>query len=634
MPMNLNIGILGHIDSGKTSLAKCLSEIASTASFDKSSQSQARGITLDLGFSSFTLPAPDHLCNDIKEIQYTLVDCPGHASLIKTILGGAQIIDMMILVIDVTKGIQTQTAECIIIGEITCKKLILVLNKIDLLDLEERSKNINKVKTKMLQVLNNTSFGNENIPVIGVSATQKLGIDELKECISKFTYLPNRSKNDKLLFSFDHCFNIKGQGTVLTGTIIQGSVKINDEINIPELGASKKVKSMQVFRKPVSEAMQGDRVGICINQLDAKLLERGYACTPGFGKLINFGIIKLNAIKYFKETIKTKSKYNITIGHETIPAEITLFSCDQDNEVYDLKNEYLFEETYDIDETNKRNYFALLQFDKPFFSVPYAIMIGTKLDTSSKCRIAYWGRLLDSWSDKSVLNEMRVYKTCCKHGAVDRIVNENAVIIKNMFHKNSDMQKFCNFNVELSNGAIGYIEGSFGKSGKVKVCFKESINIDDSKGKAMEVTLKFKKYIFDVNKTILTSTSAHDMEDIIPEENNEHRETPTTISWDRWGTLCKTTFRRQMSCISKRLNPPRLSNKYTLWEYFRKCLDQTIIRNMNLKSKEELEEAVEKLITSTQNAAWSTPATGTNNLKHGCPANIRRAVTEKRKLIK
>ena len=144
--LNFNIGVLGHIDSGKTSLAKALSSTASTASFDKNPQSKERGITLDLGFSSFQVPIPEHLKQHGYDIlQFTLVDCPGHASLIRTIIGGAQIIDMMMLVVDVTKGMQTQTAECLVIGEILCEKMVVVLNKVDLLKEEKRDVLIEKV---------------------------------------------------------------------------------------------------------------------------------------------------------------------------------------------------------------------------------------------------------------------------------------------------------------------------------------------------------------------------------------------------------------------------------------------------------------------------------------------------------
>ena len=132
---NINVGVLGHVDSGKTSLGEsrsfslqagphgavrliccCRNAVAalstqlSTAALDKHPQSKERGITLDLGFSSFTAAVPDRLKSlGCDELQFTLVDCPGHASLIRTIIGGAQIIDMMLLVIDITKGIQVRS---------------------------------------------------------------------------------------------------------------------------------------------------------------------------------------------------------------------------------------------------------------------------------------------------------------------------------------------------------------------------------------------------------------------------------------------------------------------------------------------------------------------------------------------
>ena len=98
--LNINVGILGHVDSGKTSLSRALSTVGSTASFDKHPQSKERGITLDLGFSSFVMDMPEHMAHlPYDRMQITLVDCPGHASLIRTIIGGAQIIDLMMLVL-------------------------------------------------------------------------------------------------------------------------------------------------------------------------------------------------------------------------------------------------------------------------------------------------------------------------------------------------------------------------------------------------------------------------------------------------------------------------------------------------------------------------------------------------------
>lgn len=156
--LNINVGVLGHVDSGKTSICRILSEITSTASLDKNPQSQERGITLDLGFSAFFTRVPTRLEHEIKEeyLQFTLVDCPGHASLIKTIIGGAQIIDIMFLIIDATKGIQAQTAECIIIAELFMKKIIVVLNKVDLVE----DKKVLEAKMGALRkVFSKTKFG-------------------------------------------------------------------------------------------------------------------------------------------------------------------------------------------------------------------------------------------------------------------------------------------------------------------------------------------------------------------------------------------------------------------------------------------------------------------------------------------
>ena len=138
---NINVGtrgsagVMGHVDSGKTSLCKLMTKIASTASLDKHPQSQERGITLDLGFSAFFSRVPEHLRGTrssadqidpkYRFLQFTLVDCPGHASLMRTIIGSASIIDMMLLIVDVNKGIEIQTAECMILGELIGLKRVI-----------------------------------------------------------------------------------------------------------------------------------------------------------------------------------------------------------------------------------------------------------------------------------------------------------------------------------------------------------------------------------------------------------------------------------------------------------------------------------------------------------------------------
>jgi selenocysteine-specific elongation factor len=283
--LNFNIGVLGHVDSGKTSLARALSTVASTACFDKNPQSQQRGITLDLGFSSFTIDASPNLRGGGQQqqatppyyeyVQYTLVDCPGHASLIKTIIGGAQIIDMFMLVIDIVKGVQTQTAECLIIGEICCDKMLVVLNKIDLIEPSQRQATIEKMSKRLLKTLESTKFANSPIVAVAANMQQMSGtadsdkenlhskmsemklaanvvqsskettatvaaatanminMDALIETLRNVTFVPSkRAESGQFLFAVDHCFQIKGQGTVMTGTVLSGSVKVNDVRNI------------------------------------------------------------------------------------------------------------------------------------------------------------------------------------------------------------------------------------------------------------------------------------------------------------------------------------------------------------------------------------------------------------------
>ena len=338
------MGVLGHVDSGKTSLTRALSTVASTASMDKSPQSKERGITLDLGFSSFLMDVPAHLVaqgSEHEQMQITLVDCPGHASLIRTIIGGAQIIDLMLLVIDVGKGIQTQTSECIVIGEITNDRLIVVLNKLDVLPAATREADLEKMKARIRKTLSTTKFA--DAPMVAVAAhpgggtdyadakpppettggvigaepaaesgagdalaacaaptTAPEGIAELLAALRAQIVLPQRDPDGPLLFAIDHCFPIKGQGTVVTGTVLSGSMGVGMEIDFPELKQTRKIKSMQMFKKPVNKATQGDRVGVCVTQLDSKALERGIACTQGHVTLISAALVSVRQIRFFK----------------------------------------------------------------------------------------------------------------------------------------------------------------------------------------------------------------------------------------------------------------------------------------------------------------------------------------------
>ena len=272
---NINIGILGHVDSGKTSLAKRLSTIASTASFDKNPQSKEREITLDLGISAFYIKCPVGIKERFKQVdklqrcevlQVTLVDCPGHASLIRTVVAGASIIDGVLLVIDSVKGVQTQTMECLVLAEILNKNIVIALNKVDLVD-----KGIETKVAKLRSAFGKTKFGIE-VPIVQVSATTDKGdsMERLIAALIESVDLNSRLgyENAPFLFNIDHCFAIKNKGTIITGTVLNGQITKGDNIYFPELKESKAVKGIQMFKKDIKLAVKGDRVGMLVKGLE------------------------------------------------------------------------------------------------------------------------------------------------------------------------------------------------------------------------------------------------------------------------------------------------------------------------------------------------------------------------------
>uniref|UniRef100_A0A2R8M3M4 Selenocysteine-specific elongation factor n=2 Tax=Callitrichinae TaxID=9480 RepID=A0A2R8M3M4_CALJA len=529
--VNVNVGVLGHIDSGKTALARALSTTASTAAFDKQPQSRERGITLDLGFSCFSVPLPARLRSALPEfqaapeadpepgeplLQVTLVDCPGHASLIRTIIGGAQIIDLMMLVIDVTKGMQTQSAECLVIGQIACQKLVVVLNKIDLLAEGRRQATIDKMTKKMQKTLENTKF--RGAPIIPVAAKPggpeapeteaPQGIPELIELLTSQISIPTRDPSGPFLMSVDHCFSIKGQGTVMTGTILSGSISLGDSVEIPALKVVKKVKSMQMFHMPITSAMQGDRLGICVTQFDPKLLERGLVCAPESLHTVHAALISVEKIPYFRGPLQTKAKFHITVGHETVMGKLMFFTPAPDNfdqepilDSFDFTQEYLFQEQYlykdlasavtDNDEADKkagqateglcpRQQWALVEFEKPVTCPRLCLVIGSRLDAdihSNTCRLAFHGILLHGLEDRnyadSFLPRLKVYKLKHKHGLVERAMDDYSVIGRSLFKKETNIQLFLGLKVHLSTGELGIIDSAFGQSGKFKIHIPE-----------------------------------------------------------------------------------------------------------------------------------------------------------------
>ena len=556
--LNINVGILGHVDSGKTSLSKIISSISSTASFDKNPQSKERGITLDLGFSALYIQTPKILKEKFSSnkkivqseyIQITLVDCPGHASLIRTVISGASIIDTVILVIDSVKGIQIQTVECIALSEILCQKITIALSKIDLL--KNKEDDISKKTEKLKQIFSKTKFGND-ISIIPTTTIEKdknnienmikLLIKSVIECIEFNNIEDNEinNKNDSLIAYIDHCFKIKNKGTVATGTIMKGNIKINDEIYFPELSNKYMVKEIQIFRKSVKSATKGDRVGLLIKNLDNQKVERTIITSVG-SKEVNYlegGVLLLKKVNLYKDKLKSNNKYYLMIGNQGISAKCLFFNYLSDNKKeelfikYDIDNikkteicdknifynkEFQYLEEIDISENNEY-YFAYVKFDKKIIVPNKMIFLGTNIDIdiseNKKDRLAFYGKIIFSNNDiNEVIKDLKIIKNKMKEGRIIRVIPEdkkicivrgfikkenmgniNNLIGKEIFGKIENEEKEENkIEDDKNNKIIGKILSSFGQVGKLKVEFNQEIDIKIFKNIKLEMPIK--KYI-------------------------------------------------------------------------------------------------------------------------------------------
>jgi len=558
--LNINVGILGHVDSGKTSLSKMISSISSTASFDKNPQSKERGITLDLGFSALYIHTPKILKEkfasnkkiiESEYIQLTLVDCPGHASLIRTVISGASIIDTVILVIDSVKGIQIQTVECIALSEILCEKITIALSKVDLL--KNKEDDANKKIDKLKKIFSKSKFG-ENISIIPTTTVDedknniqkmiKLLIKSVIECI-EFNIEEKENdinkKNESLIAYIDHCFKIKNKGTVATGTIMKGNIKINDEIYFPELSNKYMVKEIQIFKKSVKSATKGDRVGLLIKNLDNQKIERTIITSVG-SKEVNFldgGILLLRKVNLYKDKLKSNNKYYVMIGNQGISAKCLFFDYIKKKEElfikYDINNikkteiceknmfytkEYQYLEEIDVTDNNEY-YFAFVKFDKKIIVPNKMIFLGTNIDIdiseNKKDRLAFYGKIIFCNNDiNEIIKDLKIAKNKMKEGRIIRVTPENKKIcivrgfikkenmgnINNILGKeiygrieNEDKNEIKeeNKNEEDNQKIIGKILSSFGQVGKLKVEFNQEIDVKSFKNIILEMPIK--KYV-------------------------------------------------------------------------------------------------------------------------------------------
>ena len=287
---HVNIGTMGHIDHGKTTLTaaitKVLSERIPGTSFtpfdqiDKAPEERQRGITISIA----------HVEYETANRHYAHVDMPGHADYIKNMITGAAQMDGAILVVSATDGPMPQTREHVLLArQVGVPYIVVALNKADMVDDEEL---LELVEMEIRELLTSYDFPGDDIPIIRVSALKALEGDaawgdkivELMDAVDSYIPEPVRSTEKPFLMSIEDVMSITGRGTVVTGKVEQGVVKVGDEVEVVGLRPTTKtvVTGIEMFRKLLDEGRAGDNLGALLRGTKKEDVERGQVlCKPG-----------------------------------------------------------------------------------------------------------------------------------------------------------------------------------------------------------------------------------------------------------------------------------------------------------------------------------------------------------------
>ena len=289
---HVNVGTIGHVDHGKTTLtaaitqvlaAKGLSEVRSFDSIDNAPEERERGITI----------ATAHVEYETENRHYAHVDCPGHADYIKNMITGAAQMDGAILVVSAADGAMPQTREHVLLArQVNVPSMVVYMNKVDQVDDPEL---LDLVEMELRELLDEYEFPGDDTPIIRGSALEALSniedeektasIMELMDAIDSFIPEPERDVDRPFLMPVEDVFSITGRGTVGTGRIERGVVKVGEEIEIVGItdeGKKTTVTGVEMFRKLLDSGMAGDNVGLLLRGIDKEWLRRGMVCAkPG-----------------------------------------------------------------------------------------------------------------------------------------------------------------------------------------------------------------------------------------------------------------------------------------------------------------------------------------------------------------
>jgi elongation factor Tu len=286
-----NIGTIGHVDHGKTSLTAAITKVLAESgganytsydNIDKAPEERARGITI----------STSHVEYETENRHYAHVDCPGHADYVKNMITGAAQMDGAILVVSAADGPMPQTREHILLArQVGVPALVVYLNKCDMVDDEEL---LELVEMEVRELLSSYEFPGDDIPIIKGSALvaledgdAKLGkgsVLELMQAVDEYIPTPERPIDQPFLMPIEDVFSISGRGTVVTGRVERGIVKVGEEVEIVGIRDTQKttVTGVEMFRKLLDEGRAGDNIGALLRGIGREDVERGQVlCKPG-----------------------------------------------------------------------------------------------------------------------------------------------------------------------------------------------------------------------------------------------------------------------------------------------------------------------------------------------------------------
>src|SRR5437016_1355765 len=285
---HVNVGTIGHIDHGKTTLTAAITKVLAKASaattyvafdqIDKAPEERERGITIAIA----------HVEYETQKRHYAHVDCPGHADYIKNMITGAAQMDGAILVVSAPDGPMPQTREHILLArQVEVPAIVVYLNKVDMMDDEEL---LELVEMELRELLSKYGFPGDDIPIVRGSALAALSssstdpdaaeyesIHKLMEAVDSYIPTPERAIDKPFLMPIEDVFGIKGRGTVVTGRIERGVVKVGEEIEIVGIKETRKttVTGVEMFKKLLDQGQAGDNVGCLLRGVERDDVERG-----------------------------------------------------------------------------------------------------------------------------------------------------------------------------------------------------------------------------------------------------------------------------------------------------------------------------------------------------------------------